>query len=357
MRIGSRLPDTPPHDVNTRQFGQTKIHRTKGSWTAYASYHAAKDVLSAVGAAYAQDLAAQRPEGAPLGIVEACLGGTSLRVFMPPSLVRETERECPPKRVPVDGTPLSAVWQEYLSPTRGLGVSGMVWSQGENNHKEPHVWTCGMRRFVPLLRRWWRSPFKPFPVAVVAVAGSQGSMLGIRTAQEQLHRFLPAVHTVASMDTAWALHPKRTIHVGRRVASLVDALHYGNRSAHFQAPQLQRATGVRLGGAHPPEGQEWAVQLEFSAPVSHFQPVLDCRLDCDCKESPFQALGRDGAWRRLTPFRVSPDRGAVIASLGKGIHHRRPVVGRFLQQDPAECLLYDPHQWPVQAFNFTVHLI
>ena len=351
MRVGGACAAPADCDVNTRTFGIRHVHTLPGSWNTYTDYNAIKDVLSCVGAAFVQDLVARRRSSngsLPLGLVQATRSGAALALFMPPSLNRLVDQECHPRKPASavhDGGSPAEVWWDTLSLTRSIGVAGLVWSQGENNYRDPQAWACSMRLWIPFLRWWWRGPADPFAVVLVTVAGTP-NMLGIRAEQQRLPQQIPNLHTVPATDTAWALHPKHKIYVGQRVASLIDHIHYGNVSAHAGPARVTEARGVRV-GLH--SSLHWTVVLSFSAPVSHFGSVLDCK-KCGCELSPFQ-VWEQTAWQRVSPFKVV---GSSTVHVGRYALQRSEVLVRYLWEHQPECLLYDQGQWPVESFAFHV---
>jgi sialate O-acetylesterase len=170
-----------------------------------------------------------------------------------PSTVWATFPQAPAALTP-QYTP-AALYGGMIHPLLPCGMGGILWYQGESNVVTHPAY---LAHLIALIRDW-RTRFRqgqiPFYLVQLASFAATPEWAKLREAQAQA-RSEPATDMVTTIDIGdpMDIHPANKHEVGRRLAALALAEHFGFRDVIAHGPRLLRvemgAGAVRVAFAH-----------------------------------------------------------------------------------------------------------
>ncbi|MDB5103725.1 MAG: Sialate O-acetylesterase [Fibrobacteres bacterium] len=203
-----------------------------GTWSQCAP-DAARE-FSAVAYYFGKELAAARD--VPIGLVQAAIGGTHIESWMSAQALRSD-----PDFAYAGDPAITSKWylpelnfpsgpfNAMVRPLMPLGLTGVLWYQGENNKMDPYAY----RKLLPALIRDWRGGFGqgdlPFLVVQLPAYGLDPNWPEMREAQAMAHYSLPKVGITVNIDMGDSadIHPTRKQPFGSRLARLARGMVYG----------------------------------------------------------------------------------------------------------------------------------
>ena len=161
-------------------------------------------------------------------------------------------RELPPWSRQDDGPNRPAVlWNAMIAPLQPFPFTGAIWYQGESNRHRHQQY---MRLFPALIEDWRAAFGRELPFYFVQIApfgydddGRNGGELTARLREAQAAALqLPRTGMVVTLDCGDAedIHPIDKQPVGKRLAALARARHYGD-AVPCEGPVLVAATAAR----------------------------------------------------------------------------------------------------------------
>ena len=193
----------------------------------------------------------QQETGVPIGLLEDCVGGTRIELWIPSDGFALE----PAARVPAENEDAQRLYRGMIKPVVPFGIKGAIWYQGEWNHNDDEmiyyhkmraliagwrkVWNQGDFPFYFVqLHKWWNDPKdtahgKPddYPSGDVGLDFS-----GIRMAQMRCLQ-IPNTGMPVSIDTGKEnLHPGNKFDVGERLALWALRDHYGKKDLVVSGP-------------------------------------------------------------------------------------------------------------------------
>jgi sialate O-acetylesterase len=285
----------------------------------------------------------------PIGIVSACVSGSPIQEWVPPSVL-STCASLRPANDPYKGQD-SGFYNTYIAPlTVGpFDIAGLQWWQVEANaaYNQTAYYAC----MFPGLIEAWRAAFTPIPPASEGGSGGGGGGGGavavvkaaapppfpfhfgfvelqafsqyassahndtydvpwVRRDGQQVALLLPNVSLASALDVGDATSPFKSIHprdkqaVGRRMAAAVLAKVYGQTDAAHESPRFLSATcsggdgqplvvTVTLQGSSVGGGNLTLVDPPPVCPTGEGVPAKLC--------SGFGVQGSDGVWLDAAP--------------------------------------------------------
>ncbi|MGV8094336.1 MAG: sialate O-acetylesterase [Mangrovibacterium sp.] len=105
-----------------------------------------------------------------MGSLTLAWGGSAIQGWMNPHALEGTEFRIPKKDDPIKswGSTPTLLFNAMLNPIIGYGIQGVLWYQGESNHKNPDDYTCLMKKMVNEWRTLWDVGEFPFYFVQIA---------------------------------------------------------------------------------------------------------------------------------------------------------------------------------------------
>jgi len=243
-------------------FSNTPIDNVTGKWVA-CTPETVKE-FSAVGYYFGAML--QRELDVPIGLLFTGIGASAAQAYVPKEVLADDPllnstyldpylKSEKSKEIITGGFSFEKVMRPYLlynamiHPFRNLSIKGVVWYQGEANHKEREAYTQIMYAMIGA----WRNAFAQgnFPFYYVQIAPYYHDVEDpalnedafFREAQEKVSRFANT-EMVVTMDVGEAkdLHPKNKKPIGLRLAKTALNRTYGRLTEQYKGPQFDYAT-------------------------------------------------------------------------------------------------------------------
>lgn len=177
----------------------------------------------------------QKKLGVPVGIMVSAWGGTPIRSWMS----RESLKSFPSISLEKPDTTTSktpaALFNGMISPFSHFSISGFLWYQGENDHKDAD----GYRKMMPAMVKDWRARFGneklPFYFVQIAPWKYEHSKVPyaaiFREMQYQLSKTIPnsGIAVTTDIGSNKTIHPPDKTTVADRLVKLALAKHYGKK--------------------------------------------------------------------------------------------------------------------------------
>jgi len=267
----------------------------------------------------------QISQNVPVGILLAAQGAVPIETFLPPQTIsRMNQRHFKPALMP-PGVKTGDNYQMLLKPVLKVGISGIIWYQGEANYQAASEY----RFLFPWLITDWRKMMRnsETPLYFVQIP-NHGARLAnptdsfwadLREAQTAALA-LPNVHMVVAIDTVHEepapLHPKEKREIAQRLLNLIRTTKYGVRlEAHGPTYRNYRIEGPAMFLAFDPVGAQLA--SKDGSPVQGFQ-----------------LAGKDKIFHRANAVII----GNQVRLSSPEVSH--PVASRYAWEDNPICSVY-----------------
>lgn len=171
----------------------------------------------------------------PVGLIEACWGGTPVETWMPDSIfAHHPELATSAAKLPAaQWWPVqpALAFNAMIVPWQFFPIAGVIWYQGETNTNNPQTYAEDFSRMIQSWRRLWHKEF-PFYFVQIAPYRYGAPYIGalIREAQLQTYFHVPHTGIVVTTDITGDtsdIHPKDKQNVGERLARWALAKTYG----------------------------------------------------------------------------------------------------------------------------------
>lgn len=243
---------------NIRLFRTTKEAKgvasdnLRGNWQVADS--AAIRLFSAVGYLFAVEL--QQKLNVPVGIIQSAWGGTNISSWMSAESFKNFEKENryktkhPDSVVKTDRNAPSALFNGMINPFIGYGIKGVLWYQGEHNHREPEFYA----KVFPVMIADWRKRWAMgnFPFYYVQLApnesvkdGEQISLSALFREMQYHSQFaIPNAGMSVTLDAGEQkiIHPANKPAVAKRLATMALNKTYGFKDIVFAGPSYKNHT-------------------------------------------------------------------------------------------------------------------
>jgi len=226
------------------------VDNMRGTWQVADS--AAIRLFSAVGYLFAVEL--QQKLNVPVGIIQSAWGGTSITSWMSaesfkpfekggyryklkhPDSVKKTDRNAP-----------TALFNGLINPLVGYGIKGVLWYQGEHNHREPEIYA---KMFPSMINDWrMRWGIGNFPFYYVELApiesvkdGEQISLSALFREMQYNSQFsIPNAGMSVTLDAGEQkiIHPANKLAVAQRLSAIALNKTYGYAAIPYAGPSYK----------------------------------------------------------------------------------------------------------------------
>ncbi|MFM1558884.1 MAG: sialate O-acetylesterase [Roseibacillus sp.] len=278
----------------------------------------------------------------PIGLVNACRGGSRIESWMraPPKDLPESEAG--KKKVAYGG-----LYRERIVPLIGYGMRGALWYQGEANASEGHSYFLKMESLIADWRASWK--LGDFPFYFVQLAGigrspTDNPAMGdgrarIREAQRRALTIDNAGMAVAIDIGAEREHPANKVEVGERLAHWALHHDYGRKDILPSGPLYQgceiEGKTIRISFDHA-QGLMFASKEDYAPPV----PTPEAKI-------PWLSIqAKDGTWHWAEG--QIDDQDLIVSS--KEV--KEPVAVRYAYTNrPLGPYLYNKDGLPASPFT------
>ncbi|MFT5411967.1 MAG: sialate O-acetylesterase, partial [Verrucomicrobiales bacterium] len=284
----------------------------------------------------------QRELKVPIGLVNACKGGSNIESWMRVAPQNFPEADNQKKKVNYAG-----LYHERLAPLIGYGMHGALWYQGEANASEGHSYFLKMQSLINDWRKSWK--LGDFPFYFVQLAGIGNSpadnpAMGdgrarIREAQRQALNIKNTGMAVAVDIGSEREHPANKVEVGIRLAHWALHHDYGRKEICPSGPLYNgfkiEGAAIRISFDHA-QGLMLATKEDYAAPV----PTPDEKI-------PWLSIqAKDGSWH----WAEGKIDGVDLVVSSNSV--KQPVAIRYAYtQRPLGPYLYNKHGLPASPFS------
>lgn len=221
----------------------------RGNWQVADS--AAIRLFSAVGYLFAVEL--QQKLQVPVAIIQSAWGGTGVESWMSAealkgfdkyplkeaNAVQKTDRNAP-----------SALFNGMINPLIGYGIKGVLWYQGERNHREPDLYAQMFPKMIADWRTRWNIGDFPFYYVQLAPIesvkdGEQISLSALfREMQYNTQLSVPNTAMSVTLDAGEQkiIHPANKPVVAKRLAAIALHKNYGFKEIPYAGPSYKSFT-------------------------------------------------------------------------------------------------------------------
>ncbi|GAB1462223.1 sialate O-acetylesterase [Pedobacter sp.] len=224
----------------------------RGAWQAADS--AGIRLFSAVGYLFALEL--QQKLNVPVGIIQSAWGGTNISSWMSVETFKDFEKENryklkhPDSVVKTDRNAPTALFNGMINPLVGYGIKGVLWYQGEHNHREPDFYA----KVFPVMIKDWRTRWAigDFPFYYVQLAPNESVKDGENISLSALFRemqynsqfTIPNVGMSVTIDAGEqkVIHPANKPAVAKRLAAIALNKTYGFKDIVYAGPSYKNHT-------------------------------------------------------------------------------------------------------------------
>lgn len=225
------------------------LDRCSGSWEMASPEVAA--TTSAVAFQFGQQL--QKSLGVPVGIIVSAWGGTPIRSWMSRESLASLEAVRFERPDTVTSRTPAALFNGMIAPFTRFTIRGILWYQGENDHRTPDDY----QRLLPAMVRDWRArflnPHLPFYYVQIApwhyTRGGVPHAAIFREMQYRLSEQIPYSGVVVTTDVGSpkTIHPPDKTRVAERLLRLALARTY-HKKVCFLGPQY-RSVNIQVNKA------------------------------------------------------------------------------------------------------------
>lgn len=224
----------------------------RGTWQVADS--AAIRLFSAVGYLFAIEL--QQKLNVPVGIIQSAWGGTNISSWMSVDSFKAFEKENlyqlkhPDSVKKADRNAPTALFNGLINPLVGYGMRGVLWYQGEHNHREPEFYT----KVFPVMINDWRKRWGigDFPFYYVQLAPHESVKDGENISLSALFREMQYNSQFAIPNTGMSvtldageqkiIHPANKPVVAKRLAAIALNKTYGFKDIVYAGPSYKSHT-------------------------------------------------------------------------------------------------------------------
>ncbi len=280
-----------------RSCAETPQNECKGEWSRSTPDQVA--LFSAVAYLFGRRLT--ETLDVPVGLIVSSYGGSrieswmdaeSMAKFDPKDYIAKADK---PYRDPCK------LYNGMIAPLTGIPVRGVVWLQGESNHRNAHIYTSMLRELMGLWRRKWSQPEMPFIVCQIAPTVFHGeSILGrVRIMEAQLR-------AVQEENRAWM--------VGTSDIGDEHVVHYPKKDKVAERVFYSALVNVYGMGGLPASGPTVArVDYTDGRAVVHFAHAERGLNPLKTEIVGFELAGADGVYHPAAA-RIGTDRATVEVS-------------------------------------------
>jgi len=230
---------------------ETPISSFKGEWMPVNTETVAE--FSAVAFFFGREL--NNRIGVPVGLVSTNWGGTPAEAWTSreslegnEDLKYYTERDYDSK---AEQEKPSRLYNAMIHPLINMTITGAIWYQGEANRLD----ALQYRKLFPSMIKDWRKQFNqgdlPFYYVQIAPYNYDRPMVGALVREAQMMALdVPGTGMVVTSDIGNPdnIHPVKKQEVGRRLARIALALHYGVKGMIYSGPLFERMEIVEIDG-------------------------------------------------------------------------------------------------------------
>lgn len=228
------------------------VANMRGTWQVADS--AAIRLFSAIGYLFAIEL--QQKLNVPIGIIQSAWGGTSITSWMSAESFKPFEKENryklkhPDSVIKTDRNAPTALFNGMINPLVGYGIKGVLWYQGEHNHREPELYA----KMFPAMIADWRKRWGigEFPFYYVQLAPHESVKVGEQISLSALFRemqynsqfTIPNVGMSVTIDAGEqkVIHPANKPAVAKRLAAIALNKAYGFKDIVYAGPSYKNHT-------------------------------------------------------------------------------------------------------------------
>jgi sialate O-acetylesterase len=218
----------------------------KGTWQVADS--AAIRLFSAIGYLFAVEL--QQKLNVPIGIIQSAWGGTGIESWMSAETLKGFDKYPVREAASVQRTDRnapSALFNGMINPLVGYGIKGVLWYQGERNHREPELYA----QMLPIMVKDWRTRWDigdwPFYFAELAPIESikDGEQISVsalfREMQYNSQFSIPNAGMSVTLDAGEqkVIHPANKPIVAKRLAAIALNKTYGFKEIAYAGPSYK----------------------------------------------------------------------------------------------------------------------
>lgn len=255
----------------------------------------------------------------------------------------------------------SGLYNEMIHPMLPLGLSGIIWYQGESNAAKASDYEISFPAFIQTWRRLFQQEALPFLWCQLANymgktknAGAESSWAQLREAQTRTRDKVAHTGQAILIDCGEAhdIHPRDKKTPGERLAALALSQVYG-RNVPCLGPRALKAErqgdAVRVHFVHA-DGTLVAAKLGDTYPGNTREgkyPKLE-RNTPDSELEGFAVQGADGVWHWA---KATIDGETVVLRAEKV---PAPVTVRYAWGNNPTVNLYNRHGLPAEPFSMSV---
>ncbi|MNK18757.1 hypothetical protein D3C87_369690 [compost metagenome] len=224
----------------------------KGNWQVADS--AVIRLFSAIGYLFAVQL--QEKLNVPVGVIQSAWGGTNISSWMSAESFKDFEKENryqskhPDSVKKMDRNVPSALFNGMINPLMGYGIKGVLWYQGEHNHREPEFYA----KVFPVMINDWRTRWGigNFPFYYVQLAPNESVKDGENISLSALFRemqynaqfSIPNTGMSVTLDAGEqkVIHPANKPAVAQRLAAIALNKTYGFKEVVYAGPSYKNHT-------------------------------------------------------------------------------------------------------------------
>ncbi len=228
------------------------VDNLRGTWQIADS--AGIRLFSAVGYLFALEL--QQKLNVPVGIIQSAWGGTNISSWMSVETFKDFEKENryklkhPDSVIKTDRNAPTALFNGMINPLVGYGIKGVLWYQGEHNHREPEFYT----KVFPVMIKDWRTRWGvgDFPFYYVQLAPNESVKDGTQISLSALFRemqynsqfSIPNTVMSVTLDAGEqkVIHPANKPVVAKRLAAIALNKTYGFKDIAYAGPSYKSHT-------------------------------------------------------------------------------------------------------------------
>jgi sialate O-acetylesterase len=270
----------------------------------------------------------------PVGLINVSLGGSAIQGWMNPHALEGTEFKIPKKDDPIKswGSTPTLLFNAMLNPIIGCDIRGVIWYQGESNHKNPDNYTNLMKKMVNEWRSLWsvgEFPFYFVQIAPYRYNDGVNSAL-LREAQLNAVDQISNSGIVINMDadSPENIHPSAKKQVGERLAYLALARTYGLDGFPYCSPALK---SFEIKGS--------IVELTFETPI-------ESKLTSFGKEIKGFSIAGENKYFERAKADISGNKITVFSASVK-----QPVAVRYAFDDDAQAEVFTRTGLPLSSFR------
>jgi len=228
------------------------VDHMRGNWQVADS--AGIRLFSAIGYLFAVEL--QQKLKIPVGIIQSAWGGTNISSWMSAETFKEFEKENryklkhPDSVIKTDRNAPTALFNGMINPLVGYGMRGVLWYQGEHNHREPDFYA----KVFPVMIKDWRTRWGvgDFPFYYVQLAPNESVKDGEQISLSALFREMQYNSQFSIPNTAMSvtldvgeqkvIHPANKQAVAQRLAAIALHKTYGFTELVYAGPSYKSFT-------------------------------------------------------------------------------------------------------------------